>query len=428
MKTLVIGSGGREHALAWALSQNPKREAVFVSPGNGGTESEFRNVPLDLSPPYKSLVSFVRKEGIGLVVVGPEIYLVEGMVDVLEKEGITVFGPRQAAARIEGSKSFAKEIMEENNVPTAGYRIFTELESACEYLDQISPPYVLKADGLAAGKGVAICETREEALKTLEAYLVKRRFGEAGGTLLIESFLSGWETSILAFTDGTSVRLLPAAQDHKRALDGDRGPNTGGMGAYASVRSLESTHLETIERDILLPTLRGMKRKGMVYRGVLYAGLMIDGEDIRVVEFNCRLGDPEAQCVLPLLRSDLGEILLACAHGKLDRVPFEISNRAACTVVLASGGYPGSYSTGLEISGLDQVEDVLVFHAGTRRHEGKFHTSGGRVLAITAIRDSLDKAVEHAYSEADKIHYKKRYYRKDIGRRGSVFGEIKYGG
>ncbi len=419
MKVVVLGSGGREHALAYGLNQSPSVEKIFVAPGNGGTDVEFENVDLKIKPPhFKDLINFVKKENVDLVVVGPENYLVDGVVDVLTKAGIPTFGPNKQAALLEGSKQFAKKVMQENNIPTASYQVFFELEKAADYIKTLKPPYVLKADGLAAGKGVIIAMTEDEALKALKNYFIDKTFGEAGQTLIIESFLEGQEVSILAFTDGETVKLLSPSQDHKRAFDGDKGPNTGGMGVYAPVKILSPKHLEYIEDKILLPAIKGLAKRGITYKGILYAGLMVNGEEINVVEFNCRFGDPETQCVLPLLKSDLAKIMLACINGNLKNIDFEVEKKAGCSVVMASGGYPQSYQKGFKITGLDKIKKANVFHSGTLFEKGEMITHGGRVLTLTSYGENLPKAIETVYRETQKVDFKDHFYRQDIGKKG----------
>jgi len=418
MKILVIGSGGREHAIAWKIAQSPNAGAIFVAPGNGGTDGAFTNVPLALEPPFEEVLAFIEKERIGLTVIGPEKPLVDGMADVLRAKGHRVFGPGKAGARLEGSKSFAKEIMKAAGVPTAAYESFTSREKALAWLKGRPGPYVLKADGLAAGKGVIIAEDLAAAEAALDEYFVKHAFGAAGTTLVIEDFLRGYEVSILAITDGTAVKLLPASQDHKRARDNDEGPNTGGMGVYSPVPPVTEAHLDQVRDRVLLPTLAELRRRGIPYCGVLYAGLMIEGDRVNVVEFNARFGDPETECVLPLLGGDLLEIFLAATEGRLSGVDFRVEPGAACTVILASGGYPGAYQNGKEIKGLENVDDSLVFHAGTKKAGDKTLSAGGRVLAVTHKASDLGRAIQGAYADVDRIHFEGGFCRRDIGKKG----------
>ncbi|HMB01075.1 MAG TPA: phosphoribosylamine--glycine ligase [Spirochaetota bacterium] len=419
MKVLILGSGGREHALAVKLSRSPQVKEVVISPGNGGTAGEFSNVVFPLKPPYSALKDYVTKKGFDLVVVGPEALLVDGVVDHLEKEGMAVFGPSQAAARLEGSKFFAKQIMASGKVPTAAYEVFRDYDSAAAYINNTAVfPLVLKADGLAAGKGVIVCQQKEEALEALALYFKQKKFGRAGTTLVIESFLTGREASVLAFTDGKTIRTLPPSQDHKRIYDNDQGPNTGGMGVYTPLYFFNEKHQRIVEEDILKPTLKALRDKGIVYKGILYAGLMVKNDAVNVVEFNVRFGDPETQCVLPLLKSDLFEVMYACTQERLDHVNFETVAAAACTVIMASGGYPGSYEKGKVIKGLEKIKNAHVYHAGTALKNGKLVTAGGRVLALTAIDAQLSRAVETVYDEIKNISFADAYYRKDIGEKG----------
>lgn len=422
MNILIIGSGGREHAIAWKLAQSPGAGRIFVAPGNGGTDGAFANVPLSLEPPFAAVLAFVEKEKIGLTVVGPEKPLVDGLADALRAQGHRVFGPGKAGARLEGSKSFAKEIMKAAGVPTAAYESFTGIDEARAWLHGRRGPYVLKADGLAAGKGVIIAPDLASAEAALGEYFVKKSFGEAGETLVIEDFLRGYEVSILAITDGTSVKLLPASQDHKRAYDNDEGPNTGGMGVYSPVPPVTASHLAQVQGRVLLPTLAELKKRGIAYCGVLYAGLMIDGDEVNVVEFNARFGDPETECVLPLLDGDLLEIFLAATEGRLAGVDFRVKPGAACTVILAAGGYPGAYQNGKEITGIEDVKASLVFHAGTKRAGGKILTAGGRVLAVTHVSSDLRGAIDGAYADVSRIHFDGGFARTDIGKKGLPSG------
>lgn len=418
MNVLIIGGGGREHALAWSLAKSPLKPKLFMAPGNAGTASVAETVMLDLAPPHKAVCDFCKVMHVGLVVIGPEKYLVEGMADSLRAAGIQVFGPGAAGARLEGSKAFAKEIMAAAKVPTAAYVRVTTLKDAVAHLDQNPAPWVLKADGLAAGKGVIIAETRAQADGALQDFFVKKTFGEAGTTLVIESFLKGYEVSILALTDGKTVKLLPASQDHKRAFDHDQGPNTGGMGVYSPVPPVTAEHLKIVEEKVLLPTLSELKKRGIPYVGVLYAGLMIDGPDVQVIEFNARFGDPETECVLPLLDSDLLPALMAATEGRLAEVAFSVKKAASATVIMASGGYPGSYETGKPITGLGDVKNSVVFHAGTAKTPQGVVSAGGRVLAVTCVAPDLQGAIAGTYADVARIHFEKGFYRNDIGRKG----------
>ncbi len=422
INVLVIGSGGREHAIAFQLKNSRSVGEIFVSPGNGGTELDCVNVPLSITPPFKELISFIKEKEIGLVMVGSEDYLAMGIVDALTKKGINIFGPSKKASQLETSKAFSKKIMKEAGVPTASYKVFTNIASAKKYISSKKGNFVLKADGLCAGKGVIIPKSKEEALVALEDYFIKEKFGKAGKKVLVEDFLTGQEASILAFSDGETVRLLPPSQDYKRIFDNDQGPNTGGMGNYTPLPFLKKQHLEKIKKNILLPILKTMKEKGCPFKGILYAGLMMDSDDIQVVEFNVRFGDPECQCVLPLLKTDLAKVCLACIDGSLGKITYRVKNLAACTVVLASKGYPGEYEVGKKITSLpnmekEQVEGML-FHAGTKMQNNEIVTAGGRVLAITTYADSLKNAITECYRQVKKVKCSNLYYRKDIGKKG----------
>ena len=415
MNILVIGSGGREHALYWKLSESPQTEQIYAIPGNPGMGASAA-IALD---DHAAILRFVKEHEIGLVVVGPEVPLMNGLVDELEAAGIRAFGPRANAAEIEGSKSFAKDLMKKYGIPTARYEVFTAAEPARAYIRQEGAPIVVKADGLAAGKGVIVAMTEQEALDAVDAIMEDHSFGDAGARVVIEEFMEGEEASLLAFTDGTTIRPMISAQDHKRAYDGDRGPNTGGMGTYvpASVMTPEMT--ERAVEEILKPTIAAMAKEGRVYRGCLYLGLMVTADGPKVVEFNARFGDPETQVVLPLLDSDLVAIMCACADGTLADVPIRWKDGAAVCVVLASGGYPGHYEKGQEIHGLADAEAMgaLVFHAGTAMKDGKLVTNGGRVLGVVGRGADISSAVDAAYAAATKISFKDAYYRKDIAHR-----------
>ena len=415
MNILVIGSGGREHALYWKLSESPQTEQIYAIPGNPGMGA---SAAIELDD-HAAILRFAKEHEIGLVVVGPEVPLMNGLVDEIEAAGIRAFGPRANAAEIEGSKSFAKDLMKKYGIPTARYEVFTAAEPARAYIRQEGAPIVVKADGLAAGKGVIVAMTEQEALDAVDAIMEDHSFGDAGARVVIEEFMEGEEASLLAFTDGTTIRPMISAQDHKRAYDGDRGPNTGGMGTYAPapVMTLEMT--ERAVEEILKPTIAAMAKEGRVYRGCLYLGLMVTADGPKVVEFNARFGDPETQVVLPLLDSDLVAIMCACADGTLADVPIRWKDDAAVCVVLASGGYPGHYDKGQEIHGLADAEAMgaLVFHAGTAMKDGKLVTNGGRVLGVVGRGTDISSAVDAAYAAATKISFKDAYYRKDIAHR-----------
>ncbi|MBF1714141.1 MAG: phosphoribosylamine--glycine ligase [Selenomonas sp.] len=415
MNILVIGSGGREHALYWKLSESPQTEQIYAIPGNPGMGASAA-IALD---DHAAILRFAKEHEIGLVVVGPEVPLMNGLVDELEAAGIRAFGPRANAAEIEGSKSFAKDLMKKYGIPTARYEVFTAAEPARAYIRQEGAPIVVKADGLAAGKGVIVAMTEQEALDAVDAIMEDHSFGDAGARVVIEEFMEGEEASLLAFTDGTTIRPMISAQDHKRAYDGDRGPNTGGMGTYAPAPVMTPEMTERAVEEILKPTIAAMAKEGRTYRGCLYLGLMVTADGPKVVEFNARFGDPETQVVLPLLDSDLVAIMCACADGTLADVPIRWKDGAAVCVVLASGGYPGHYEKGQEIHGLADAEAMgaLVFHAGTAMKDGKLVTNGGRVLGVVGRGADISSAVDAAYAAATKISFKDAYYRKDIAHR-----------
>lgn len=419
MNVLLIGSGGREHALAWKLTQSPRVDRLFVAPGNGGTarmaKTENVSIPAD---DLAALADFAATAGVDFTIVGPEAPLVDGIVDLFQAADLAIFGPTQAAAQLEGSKAFAKAFMQRHGIPTGRAEVFTDFDDATRYLRQLDAPPVIKASGLAAGKGVILPETMAEAAGVLQQILLERRFGQAGETVLIEERLSGPELSVLAFTDGRHLAIMPAAQDHKRLLDGDRGPNTGGMGAFAPSPLATPELLEQVRTEILQPTLDGMAAEGTPYTGVLYAGLMLTEDGPKVLEYNCRFGDPEAQVIVPLLESDLLEVCEACVEGRLDRMDVVWRDQVAVTVVMASDGYPGDYPTGHPITHLDDAQrrGCLVFHAGTKWADERLVTAGGRVLAVTALRSTMADAAGVAYSGVRAIHFNEAQYRRDIGR------------
>ncbi|MBK7915224.1 MAG: phosphoribosylamine--glycine ligase [Chloroflexi bacterium] len=414
MKILIVGSGGREHALAWKLAQSPLVEEIFIAPGNAGTGLIGTNVPIAVED-VAGLVAFAREKGIGLTAVGPEIPLALGLVDAFQAAGLTVFGPAQAAAQLETSKAFAKAFMQEVGIPTAVSATFTNYQQAANYLPD--GPVVVKASGLAAGKGVIVCDNRAEAEAALRQIMLDREFGPAGDEVIIEERLSGPEVSLLAFCDGQTAVPLPPARDHKRAYDGDLGPNTGGMGVYAPPPDVDAALVDHIMRTVIQPAVDGMARRGAPYVGVLYAGIMLTAVGPKVLEFNCRFGDPETQALLPLLDGDLAEILLACAAGRLTPEMVRVHSGACATVVMAAPGYPGTYPKGLPITGLEAVpEEVVVFHAGTHHADGQIVTSGGRVLCVSALGADLATAVSRAYAGVAAIHFDGAHYRTDIGR------------
>lgn len=420
MKVLIVGAGGREHALAWKLSQSKLVEKLYCAPGNGGIAELAECVALRVDD-IEGIVAWAKKEGIDLVVIGPELPLTLGLADELEKAGIKAFGPRAKAAEIEGSKVFAKDLLRKYEIPTARYGVFDEVVKAREFVRELPGPWVVKADGLAAGKGVFICSTRQDADEAVGNLLSGDVLGAAGKKVVVEEYLEGEELSILAFCDGKTIVPMVPSQDHKRAYDGDEGPNTGGMGAYTPVPVASSELMKEIEEKILKPVITAMEKEGRTYQGVLYPGLMLTKEGPKVLEFNCRFGDPETQVVLPRLESDLGEIILAVVEGRLGDVEIKWKNEACITVIMASGGYPGSYEKGYAIEGLTEAategNGVLVFHSGTKRCEGKLLTDGGRVLAVTACAGDLPEAREYAYRAVERITFKDRQYRKDIAYR-----------
>ncbi|MGF7186068.1 phosphoribosylamine--glycine ligase [Desulfitispora alkaliphila] len=418
IKVLVIGAGGREHALVWKLQQSPKVEKVFCAPGNGGIAQIAQCVDIK-DTDVEGLLEFAVNEKIDLAIVGPEAPLVAGVVDKFREKGLRAFGPSQRAAEIEGSKALAKDIMEKYQIPTAKAATFTDVEKALNYVDELGVPCVVKADGLAAGKGVVVAEDVETAKKAVREMMEDKAFGSAGDKVVIEEFLRGEEVSILAFTDGKTVVPMVSSQDHKRAFDGDQGPNTGGMGAYSPAPIYTEQIEQIVMEQVLKPTIQGLAKEGRDYTGVIYAGLMITEEGPKVLEFNARFGDPETQPVLMRLETDLVEIIEAIEQEKLDEIEIKWSKEAAVCVVVASGGYPGSYEKGKLITGLDQVDEneAIVFHAGTKAVEGKIYTNGGRVLGITAKGDTVAEAVKSAYKAIDVIKFEKMQYRKDIAHR-----------
>ena len=428
MKILVVGSGGREHAIAWRLAQDAAGHELFCAPGNAGTAAVAENVAVGAED-VDGIVAWARENRPDMVVVGPEAPLVKGLVDALGKIGVTAFGPVAAGARMEGSKRFAKDVMRAAGVPTGMAETFTDAAAAKAALPAFGLPVVIKADGLAAGKGVVVAETAEQAEAAIDDMLVANKFGAAGAEVLVEEFLHGEECSILALVDGERAVLLPSSQDHKRAFDGDRGPNTGGMGAYSPAPVVTAERLPEIRDKIILPVLRELKRRGVVYRGILYAGLMVNdersnphgpvaksGSAVNVVEFNARFGDPETEAVLPRIGGDFATALLHAATGCLRDEDVVVKDECAATVIVASGGYPGSYEKGKEISGLEG-NPALVFHCGTKADGGRVVTSGGRVLSVTGLGPDLRSAVDAAYAGVAKISFENAFHRKDIAHR-----------
>ena len=418
MNVLIVGNGGREHALAWKISQSPKVERVFVAPGNAGTAADAENVEISAEN-FPALIKFAKENGIALSVIGPEAPLAAGIVDAFRDAGLRVFGPDKAAAELEASKVFCKNLLRDTDVPTADYQVFDDPDHAVKFLkDREDVPVVVKADGLAAGKGVIVCRKRDEALAAVEMIARRRAFGAAGNRMVIEERLDGQEASVLAITDGRTLVTLQPAQDHKPAYDGDTGPNTGGMGAYCPAPLVDDEMLHWIERHVLVPTIHGMKHAGRPFNGVLYAGLMITNQGPKVLEYNVRFGDPECQPLLMRLKTDLVDVIEAAIDGRLDQLdPLEWDPRPAVCVVMASEGYPGSYTKGHPIRGLDdaaKLADVKVFHAGTKTSEGQVVTAGGRVLNVTALGNNIANAKFNAYRAVKCIRWKGAWCRKDI--------------
>jgi len=426
MKILVIGSGGREHALTWKLRQSPQVERIFCAPGNSGTSEIAENVAIPATD-LKGLLRFAKENRIGLTVVGPDDPLAAGIVDLFATEKLRAFGPTKSAARIEASKIFAKELMRAQKIPTAEANTFSDSKEAVRYCERVKFPIVIKADGLALGKGVTIAADPTTARSAIDEMMNKLRFGDAGRRIVIEEFLSGTECSLHALVDGRNYLLLESARDHKRALDGDQGANTGGMGAFSPANNWNSKLKAQFEKQIIRPLLRGLLQNGVKFRGLLYPGLMITSEGPRVLEFNCRFGDPETQALLPRMKSDLLPLLEATIDGTIDRCAIEWDMRAAVTVVLACAGYPAEYETGKPISGLEdaaKLEDIHIFHAATRRVNDQIETAGGRVLAITALGSTLEHARERAYDAVSRIHFENCRYRRDIAL-GAVAANIR---
>ena len=418
MKVLLIGNGGREHALAWKLAGSTRVTALYAMPGNPGTAQVADNVPIDPMD-FAAVTKFVRESGIDLVVIGPEDPLAAGLADVIDAMGVKVFGPTKAAAQIEADKWFAKELMRHQAVPTAEARTFTNADAADEYIKMRNAPLVIKASGLAKGKGVTVCYKPEHAHDAINTVMRKGAFGAAGARVVIEELLTGPECSILAFVDRRNIYIMETAQDHKPVDDGDTGPMTGGMGAYSPTPVVTDTQLSAIERDIFVPVIDGLAREGIQYRGVLYAGLMMTAAGPRVIEFNCRFGDPECQPLMMRLQSDLAEVLMAVAEQRLDQIELKWDPRPAMCVVATSKGYPGNYPKGLQITGIDKAEtipDVKVFHSGTAIKDGKLVTDGGRVLGITALGKTIADAQKRAYEAIKHVQFDGIHYRTDIGR------------
>lgn len=416
MKILVIGSGGREHALAWKLKQSSAVDRIFCAPGNAGTAEVGDNVPIKPTD-FPALVRFAKENDVDLTVVGPDDPLAAGIVDVFESEKLRVFGPAKSAARLEASKIFAKDLMRAEKIPTAQGKTFSSSDEALRYCEELQFPVVIKADGLALGKGVIIAPDAATARSTIDEMMNQGRFGDAGRRIVIEEFLCGSECSLHALVDGENYLLLESARDHKRALDGDRGLNTGGMGAFSPANNWGPVLQTQFEYEIMQPLLRGLSKEKITYRGLLYPGLIMTNDGPRVLEFNCRFGDPETQAILPRMKSDLLPLLDATIDGSIDRRPIHWDERPAVTIVLASGGYPEKYETGKPISGLDKaakLDEVQIFHAGTKRENGEILTAGGRVLAVTALGSTIAAARTRAYEAASRIHFDGCHYRRDI--------------
>ncbi|WP_228236664.1 phosphoribosylamine--glycine ligase [Allomuricauda sp. M10] len=420
MNILVLGSGGREHAIALKISQSPKTSKLFVAPGNAGTASIATNIPVGVND-FDAIKEVVLRESIDLVVVGPEDPLVNGVHDFflndVELKSIPVIGPQKAAAALEGSKEFAKEFMMRHNIPTAAYESFTSesLEKGDAFLESLNPPYVLKADGLAAGKGVLILQDLNEAKAELKSMLLDSKFGSASATVVIEEFLDGIELSCFVLTDGSNYKILPTAKDYKRIGEGDTGLNTGGMGAISPVPFANAAFMDMVESRIVKPTVEGLKKDNLPYVGFIFIGLIKVNGEPKVIEYNVRMGDPETEVVIPRLKSDLVEVLMAMANGTLDQIDLQIDERTATTVMAVSGGYPEEYEKGKEITGAENIKGSLVFHAGTKLQDGKVVTNGGRVIAITSFGKDFKEALKASYQNMEKLHFDGMYYRKDLG-------------
>ena len=414
MKVLVVGSGGREHAICWALKKSPKVTELYCAPGNGGI-SEIATCVDVKATDIPGMVSWAKENQMDFVMVAPDDPLAMGMVDAMEAAGIRAFGPRANAAIIEGSKAFSKELMKKYGIPTAAYEIFTDMDKALAYVEAQGAPIVVKCDGLALGKGVVVAQTVDEAKEAVVNMMENKAFGAAGAKVVIEECMTGPEVTVLAFTDGKTIVPMPSSQDHKRAYDNDQGPNTGGMGAISPCPNYTAANAKTCMETIFLPTVKALNAEGRTFQGVIYFGMMLTPKGPKVVEYNARFGDPECQAVLSLLETDLMDILEACVDGTLGNLDVKFRDAASCCLVLASGGYPLAYEKGKEITGLDAVRDAVVFHAGTKRAEGKIFTNGGRVLGVTAVAPDLRTAVDLAYAAAKPISFEKMHFRTDIG-------------
>lgn len=422
MKVLIVGGGGREHAIAWKLNQSPKVDELLCAPGNAGIGQIARCFPEVKATDLDGMLDLARREKVDFVVVAPDDPLALGMVDRLEAAGIPAFGPVAAAAQLEASKVFSKGLMKKYNIPTAKYQVFTDAQAAMDYVRQQGAPIVVKADGLALGKGVVVAQSVEEAEQAIKSMMLDKVFKESGSRVVIEECMVGREVTCLCFTDGNTILPMPASQDHKRAFDGDLGPNTGGMGAFAPSPLMSPELMETVRKTILEPTLAALKGEGICFKGVLYVGLMLTEAGPKVVEYNARFGDPETQVVLPLMESDLLEAFMACREGTLDRADVRFGSGAAACVVLASGGYPVKYETGKPIAGIEQAEEngAIVFHAGTKMENGQLVTAGGRVLNVSCVADTLPQAVQAAYAALKPIHFEGMHFRTDIGNKDGL--------
>ena len=414
MKILVVGGGGREHTIIWKLRLNKAVKEVHCAPGNGGIADIATCVPIKATDIH-GIVDYAKAGRFDLVVVAPDDPLYMGLVDALQKEGIRAFGPTADGARLEGSKAYAKNLMKKYGIPTAQYEVFSDYEAAYAYVGNCTLPVVVKADGLALGKGVIICNTADEAEAALDDIMVKKVFGEAGDSVVIEEFLQGPEVSVLAFCDGKTILPMASAQDHKRVFDNDQGPNTGGMGTFSPSPKYTDEVRSMVEETIIHHTLEALQQEGITYKGVIYFGIMLTKSGPKLLEYNARFGDPEAQVVLPRMKNDLLDVMNAVIDGRLNEVTLEWDERSAVCVVMASGGYPGDYAKGLPITGLNEVKDAIVFHAGTAKVDGRTVTAGGRVLGVTALGHDIAQAREKAYSEIRKIHFEGAQYRRDIG-------------
>lgn len=422
MKLLVIGSGGREHAIAWKLSQDERVTKIYTAPGNGGTakENKCENINIKYND-IDGLIDFAKNNNIDLTIVGPEEPLSNGIVDRFESEGLKIFGPNNAAAQMEASKSFAKDVMKCAGIKTACYEEFNNYDDAVNFLNEKGTPIVIKVDGLAAGKGVTVAFSMDEAIDALKDIYINNAFGQNNTKIIIEDYMEGEEATYLAITDGINIIPLSVSQDHKRVYDNDEGPNTGGMGAYTPAPIVDNNKMARVTNEIAKPMIDELRKRGIIYKGVIYAGLMIKDDSIKVVEFNCRFGDPECQVVLSRVKSGLLDALSGSANGSIDNVKIETEDKTSVCVILISGGYPKAYESGYEISGLedaDKIENIKVFHAGTKKENDSIVTNGGRVLCVTAIDNTLKTAIDRAYSGVEKISFKNMQYRKDIGAKG----------